>query len=425
MQKIETVQREHWKKGDRIVFFFRNILYAGFCILFLFAAVTFEEHIPDQIYVREGEDVSWNFDVPVTVTWKEQTMETAETNGKTKDWKSPGEIVCKLFGIIPVKTVQVVFVEGDAVYVNGAPIGIYVRTNGVLVIGAGEIETADGERIRPAENILSPGDYIMNIDGIPVEKKEDLQEIVQKSEGKREIIGVKRGGEYIEVALQPVPGKGGQYLLGVWVRDDLAGIGTLTYYDASGKFGALGHSVSDSDVGKQIDMKEGWIYTADIIGIKRGEKGEPGELAGVISYQNQNCLGTIGKNTEIGIYGTLDGNLAKLETGQYYPVCYKQEIKKEKAYILSGMDGETKQYEIEIEDLDYSGREKNKGILFQVTDENLLALTGGVVQGMSGSPILQNGKIIGAVTHVFVNDPTRGYGIFIESMLEEGSSAAF
>lgn len=413
-------KKKEYRGKSRVYMFFRGLAYTGFCLLFLFSVYTFEKRIPDQIYVKEGEPVSYDFDVPVTVVLKAHAVQTAENRTESIGGrKAAYEVVCRLFGIFPVKTVQVFLVEGDAVYANGSPIGIYVQTKGILVIGTGEISTENGEQVSPAENILFQGDYIVSVDGMPVKEKEELQEAVQESGGQKEVLGVERNGETIEVSVQPVQGENGRYLLGAWVRDDLAGIGTMTYYDTNGKFGALGHAVSDSEVGKRLETERGWIYAADIIGIRRGEKGNPGELSGMISYQKSNCLGTVWKNTDIGIYGTLDGNLAKLPAGEYYPVCYKQDIRKGSAYILSCVSGEAKQYEVEIEDLDYSGREANKGIMLRVTDENLLALTGGIVQGMSGSPILQDGKIIGAVTHVFVNDPTRGYGIFIEKMLEE------
>ena len=172
------------------------------------------------------------------------------------------------------------------------------------------------------------------------------------------------------------------------------------------------------DVGGRIQMREGYVYNAQIIGVKKGQKGNPGELSGMIRYQSADCLGTIEENTDIGIYGKLDGNIAALPRGDYYNICYKQDIKQGPATIICGFTGEKKEYAIEIESLDYSGREANKGILFRVTDEQLLDMTGGIVQGMSGSPILQDGKIIGAVTHVFVSDSSMGYGIFIENMVE-------
>ena len=201
------------------------------------------------------------------------------------------------------------------------------------------------------------------------------------------------------------------------MRDDLAGVGTLTYYKADGTYAALGHAVSDSDTGTIMSMAEGYLYHTDIVGIKKGKSGAPGELSGIIQYGDSTRIGSIMQNTGLGIHGVLSGNLKWLETGECYEVRYKQDIRTGSAFIVSSVSGESKKYEVMVESVDYSGKEENKGILIRVTDPELLELTGGIVQGMSGSPIIQDGKLIGAVTHVLVNDPTRGYGIFIEKML--------
>jgi stage IV sporulation protein B len=166
-----------------------------------------------------------------------------------------------------------------------------------------------------------------------------------------------------------------------------------------------------------IEMSKGWIYVAEIIGIRKGEKGNPGELSGIINYGSEYQLGELNENTAIGIHGVLNRNLQKIKDSTCFEVAYKQDVVPGSAYIISSVSGECKKYEITIEKLDYSDREENKGILFKVTDTELLELTGGIVQGMSGSPIIQNNKIVGAVTHVFISDSTRGYGIFIEKML--------
>ena len=226
-----------------------------------------------------------------------------------------------------------------------------------------------------------------------------------------------RGEEYIEVSLNPVKSVSGKYMLGVWVRDDLAGVGTLTYYKADGTYAALGHAVSDSDTGTIMSMAEGYLYHTDIVGIKKGKSGTPGELSGIIQYGDSTRIGSIMQNTGLGIHGVLNGKLKWLETGECYEVRYKQDIRTGSAFIVSSVSGESKKYEVMVESVDYSGKEENKGILIRVTDPELLELTGGIVQGMSGSPIIQDGKLIGAVTHVLVNDPTKGYGIFIEKML--------
>ena len=401
----------------------KQITYLGFFLVAMFAVKSFHDAVPDQIYVNMGEELSYDFDVPVSLVLKEDSREVFETpsgsiaeNGKEYPSYT---VTCKLFGIFPVKDVEVMLVEPEAVYASGMPIGIYVKTEGVLIIGTGEVETKGEGTVKPAENLVKKGDYIVSINGEKVEEKEDLIEKINAFGRQKEVLGVLRGDEYIEVSLKPEKSSDGKYMLGIWVRDDLAGVGTLTYYRQDGSFGALGHAVSDGETGTQMEMEEGWIYHTNIIGIRKGGSGSPGELSGVIEYRKDACLGSVEKNTPLGIYGSLDGNLNQLQMGKSYGVTYKQDIHSGTAYVLSSLSGEVKSYEIEIESLDYSDTEENKGILFKVTDPELLELTGGIVQGMSGSPIIQNGNIVGAVTHVFVSDSTMGYGIFIEKMLAQ------
>ena len=404
--------------------FFRQMLVfvtgAGYFMVLLFAAWTFDAAIPDRMYVQEGNAVSYDFGVPVTVVFKEDASFVSQDTTASVIAEKPSYIVtCKLFGIFPVKDVEVMLVEGDEVFAGGMQIGIYTKMEGVLVIGIGVVPLESGNSISPAESLVKPGDYIISINGEKVQEKEQLAELIDAYGTKKETLGILRNDEYIEVAATPVKSSTeDKYMLGIWVRDDLAGIGTLTYYDQNGAFGALGHPISDGDTGEIVKMQEGRIYATNIIGIRKGESGNPGELSGVIDYSKEYRLGTIEKNTGIGIYGVLDGNLDALPLGISYEIAYKQDIHPGKASIISGLTGEMESYEIEIKSLDYSGREENKGILFQVTDEELLKLTGGIVQGMSGSPIIQDGKIVGAVTHVFVSDSSMGYGIFIENMLE-------
>lgn len=401
----------------------KQITYLGFFLVAMFAVKSFHDAVPDQIYVNMGEELSYDFDVPVSLVLKEDSREVFETpsgsiaeNGKEYPSYT---VTCKLFGIFPVKDVEVMLVEPEAVYASGMPIGIYVKTEGVLIIGTGEVETKGEGTVKPAENLVKKGDYIVSINGEKVEEKEDLIEKINAFGQQKEVLGVLRGDEYIEVSLKPAKSSDGKYMLGIWVRDDLAGVGTLTYYRQDGSFGALGHAVSDGETGTLMEMEEGWIYHTNIIGIRKGGSGSPGELSGVIEYRKDACLGSVEKNTPLGIYGSLDGNLNQLQMGKSYGVTYKQDIHSGTAYVISSLSGEVKSYEIEIESLDYSDTEENKGILFKVTDPELLELTGGIVQGMSGSPIIQNGNIVGAVTHVFVSDSTMGYGIFIEKMLAQ------
>lgn len=399
--------------------YFHGLVYCGLVLVLLFSVKTFHEAIPDKMYVKMGEKVIYDFGVPVTVVQKEQTEEVFGGNGNPYQTTDNSYVVtCKLFGLFPVKDVEVNLIEGTAVYAGGTTVGIYAKMRGVLVIGIGDVVLADGKETSPAENLVKGGDYIVSINGESVDEKENLSELINTYGQEKEILGIIRNDEYIEVAATPVKAENEKYMLGIWVRDDLAGIGTLTYYTEDGKYGALGHPVSDGDTGTRVVVKQGDIYEASIVGIRKGEDGNPGEISGIISYGESFKIGTIETNCEKGIYGMLNGNQKEYLKDTYLEIAYKQDIALGEAYILSDVSGEIERYEIEIENLNFSGKEENKGILIHVTDEKLLKMTGGIVQGMSGSPILQDGKIIGAVTHVLVNDPTRGYGIFIENMLE-------
>ncbi|MDE6421556.1 MAG: SpoIVB peptidase, partial [Lachnospiraceae bacterium] len=225
-------------------------------------------------------------------------------------------------------------------------------------------------------------------------------------------------GEQFDVAVRPVRKQDREYKIGIWIKDSAQGIGTLTYVDADGEFGALGHGVSDSDIGVMLELGEGALYRTDIIGITKGKRGVPGELTGIIRYTDSNRLGTVTENTSAGIHGEVNAKLMEQIDSTPVEIGLKQDVSVGPAQIYCNIDGTAKYYDIEIIGLDYDSQNVNKGITIQVTDRRLIALTGGIVQGMSGSPIIQNGRLVGAVTHVLVNDSTRGYGIFIEEMLK-------
>ena len=217
--------------------------------------------------------------------------------------------------------------------------------------------------------------------------------------------------------MNPVQAADGNYKLGAWVRDDTQGIGTMTYVDTNGNFGALGHGISDSDTGDVVEIDEGALYETEIMGIEKGSAGNPGVMAGVIYYGPGSRLGSIEANTRVGIFGKVNEKLQKSISGEALEIGYRQDVKKGQAWIRSSVSGEPRDYEIEIQRIDYNPIQENKSLVIRIVDEELLKLTGGIVQGMSGSPILQDGKLVGAVTHVFVQDSTRGYGIFVEDML--------
>lgn len=368
------------------------------------------DQIPDQVRVFAGEDPRWDqvFDNPLVTC--EDAVETAG-NGSYR-------MECRLLGCIPLKTIKVTAVEEQEVYASGSPVGIYMETAGVLVIDCGNVRDADGISRMPAEHIVQPGDYIRAVNGEALTDKNRLMELVDGGEGETMELQVVRGGEEITLALTPILTEDGTYKLGIWVRDNIQGIGTLTCVTGTGEFAALGHGISDIDTGEQLEIEDGELYHAQILSIQKGENGSPGELRGVINYEKSQKVGEIVQNTSNGIIGRLDSLQASGMNLEKYQVGLKQEMEVGPASILCNVDGEVEEYAIEITDIDWNESDTNKSFVIHVTDSRLLEKTGGIVQGMSGSPVLQNGKLVGAVTHVFIQDSTSGYGIFIENMLD-------
>lgn len=329
------------------------------------------------------------------------------------------EVGLKLFGLIKFKEIQVNVVQTRYAVPCGAPIGIYLESDGILVVGTGKLTGEDGEEIEPAKGILKSGDYIEAFNGKPLDTKEELIQAVDDSHGEAVTLSVRREGQMVDVSLDPVKTQDGSYKLGAWVRDDTQGIGTVTYVDLNGGFGALGHGISDSDTGELVQSQSGSLYSTEILGIEKGSLGKPGLLSGVIYYGPSYDMGEITKNTEDGIFGTVnDAFLKEYGMEEAIPIAARQEVKPGPAKLRSSVSGEIKDYDIEIQKVDYNSSHKNKSMVIEITDPELIQLTGGIVQGMSGSPIIQDGKLAGAVTHVFLQDAKRGYGILIENMLE-------
>ena len=311
--------------------------------------------------------------------------------------------------------------DSNAEYVipGGMAIGIYMETDGVLVLSTECIECVDGNEYEPAKNLVKPGDYIVGFNGEEIDSKRELVQAVNKLESSEVILKLRRDEEYIDVKMQSVEVKNDQYKLGIWVKDSIQGLGTVTYLTLDGEFGALGHGIHDSETSELIDISKGSVYNTNIVGIQKGVKGEPGGLEGVIIYRSSNKLGVIDKNTEDGIYGKINNIEEFCENTDPIEICKKEDIQIGDASILCSVNGSIEEYDIKIKNINSYAKDANKGIIIEVTDERLLKLTGGIVQGMSGSSIKQNGKLVGAVTHVLVNDPTRGYGIFIEDMIKQ------
>ena len=319
-----------------------------------------------------------------------------------------------------VKEVSVQVVEKKRVIPGGVPIGIYLETEGVYVVGTSEVEASDGLNYEPAYQKVQTGDYILAVNGRRIHDKDELIYCVQANQSDIMILKLLRNSEVIQVRLNAVQTGEDDYKLGIWVKDDIQGIGTLTYITEDMKFGALGHGITDTDTGELLETSGGSLYDTNILEIVKGERGTPGELSGMITYSDRHVRGSIMKNTSAGIFGMADQRLRSELKEELVDVAFKQEIRTGNAYIRSSISGEVKDYAIQIQEIRLNVDDVNKGMIFQVTDPELLQMTGGVIQGMSGSPILQNGKLIGAVTHVFVNDPTKGYGIFAETMISTG-----
>lgn len=404
------------------------------------------EKVPATIHIRAGVQQDLDLDVPMSgmvykAERKEDNVESAiPVTGRAVAQPSRQESIpvdlgahltlyaekidsytmdLKLFGLIPFKTVDIQVINDRTLVPAGIPIGIYVKTEGILVIATGDFEGADGQMKEPAGRLLEVGDYILKADGEEVTGKADFIEKIASCDGKEMILSILRDDQEFDIKVQPEQNRNGEYKLGIWIRDNAQGVGTLTWLDEENGFGALGHGINDMDTATLMSLEKGSLYKTEIVSITRGENGTPGELTGVIDYKESNRIGTIAANTLEGIFGSLDRDAAKQISTESMPIGLKQEVKQGPAQILCSLGGTPCLYEIEITAIHLDHDNINRGIEIKVTDEALLEATGGIVQGMSGAPILQDGKFIGAVTHVLVNDPARGYGIFIENMLPD------
>lgn len=347
---------------------------------------------------------SVHIDLSSPVTMKADTLSTYQMN-------------LKLFGWIPFKRVNIEVINELELTPVGLPVGIYLKTDGVLVIGVGEFLSLGGTEVSPSSYLLKTGDYILAVDGEEVNGKKEFIKRIEDSDGEPVVLTIRRGEEEFDISIHPVQNQNGKYKLGIWVRDNAQGVGTMTFVDSEGNFGALGHGINDVDTSIVMELESGTLYRTEIIAIKKGSRGNPGEMTGMIDYSDRNILGVVTDNTEQGIFGTCnDKMLSQIET-EAIPIALKQEVEIGEAQILCTVDGQPRYYDIEITELYLNHTNINKGIVLKVTDPDLIAITGGIVQGMSGAPIIQNGKLVGAVTHVLVNDSTSGYGIFIENML--------
>ena len=440
-QMVLSEQEEsEMKKTCRSGKYFYRILAAIFWMSLIFTAgygwYYAKHQIPEHFSVAEGEETSFSLDLPLYTTLLSESEEVvlkgdsgipqdeirirpdqtfslyARKNGSFR-------LGLKLFGTIPFKEISVDVEDVCYAVPCGMPVGIYLKSRGVMVIGTGKVTDENGGEAEPAYGILQSGDYIEAINGQPLSDKESLITSLNSMGESEALLRVRRAGKELDLSVDTVKTEDGSRKLGAWVRDDTQGIGTMTYVKPDGTFGALGHGISDSDTGRVVEIENGALYETEIFGIEKGSAGNPGVMAGVIYYGPGSRLGSVKSNTGCGVFGTVEQAFWDTVKQPAAEVGHRQDVKRGTAWIRSYVSGKACDYEIEIQRVDYSPSRENKSLVFQVTDERLLRLTGGIVQGMSGSPILQNGKLVGAVTHVFVQDSTRGYGIFVEDMIKK------
>ncbi len=432
------------ERRQRYRVFLGILLICSTALLFLCWLLLVWRSVPGRLHIRAGMAQELDLDVPVSgKLYKKETQERKEGEilpvtgmgsavaahtSVPVDLSAPVTLYAekkqsytmelKLFGLIPFKTVDVQVIDDESLTPVGTPIGIYVKTQGILVIATGDFEGMDGQKKKPAAGLLQEGDYILKADGEEVTGKTAFMDRIGESGGEEMVLTILRDDQQFDIEVQPQQNQNGEYKLGIWIRDNAQGVGTLTYLDSGNHFGALGHGINDMDTATLMNLKNGSLYRTDIVSITRGETGTPGELTGVIDYREGNKLGTISANLEEGIFGTMDAGQPLPAASSAMPIGLKQEVETGPARILCSLGGEPEYYEAEITAIHLDHDNINRGLEIRITDERLLALTGGIVQGMSGAPIIQNDRFIGAVTHVLVNDPARGYGIFIENMLE-------
>lgn len=343
---------------------------------------------------------------------------------KTLD-KGTANLQLKILGLIPYKNVKINVVSKIRVIPGGQSIGVRLNTDGVLVVGITEIMDGNAKIHNLASNSgIRIGDTLTKINGIEIQNATHLSEIVKASNGNKLSLTVRRNEKKSIVDINPIKSEqDGEYRLGLWVRDKTAGVGTLSFlHPDSKKFGALGHAITDVDTGMLLSVKNGEIVKSKIISIEQGKRGKPGEIKGVF-YETNNPIGKIEKNTQLGVYGELLSDVSEIDKQKSMPIAYQHEIKEGPAFILTTLDNNTvEKFKIEITKINLQTKPGPKSMIIKITDERLLEKTGGIIQGMSGSPIIQDNKVIGVITHVLVNNPTKGYGVFIEWMILESGT---
>lgn len=395
-------------------FFRRLAIYMAVFLEIIFGICTYAYYaVPNHYTITETCGIDINIGVPVNAVPSQKVSPVLNLrDSNCEKNKSTADIL--FLNVIPVKTVGLEYTNDQKVVPCGQPFGVKIFTRGVVVIGISDVKTHGGVE-NPAKKVgLKKGDIILKVNQEEIKNNDQLIALVQANNDKDLIFEVLRGNMLFEITIRPVLGDDNLYHLGMWVRDSSAGIGTLTFFNKETKaFAGLGHGICDVDTGELLPLSRGEIVKASINGIVKGHKGVPGELKGY--FIDSDSIGELFNNTECGVFGLLREDLSALEP---INLAMKQQVKTGRAKILTTIEGVTPNfYDINIESINYNERQPSKNMIIKITDERLLDTTGGIIQGMSGSPIIQNDMLVGAITHVFVNDPQKGYGIFAENML--------
>lgn len=385
-------------------------------------------NLPSTIYLGEGQKQVLDFLFPLRIEVEGNAVNVGQDKSQTLADVGEGTTISSeqvgqarlqfsLLGI-KLKEVKVEVTPQKVLIPGGQAVGIAMKTEGVYVVDTSAVSTAEGNVSPARDGGIFPGDHIVRINNVSITSLDQLSALVEEGGAKPLSVVIKRDDEQRTLTITPALDSNGSPRLGIWGRDSTAGVGTLTYFDPSDrKFGALGHAITDSDTGRILNVRDGAVYLSDIIGIVRGKQGQPGELRGIFSTDGDS-LGRIRKNSDFGIYGLTSKQMDSFLYPGGLPIAAQNMVKEGPAQILTTLDGDgVKAYDCRIVKLSPQAYPSTRSMVIQVTDPVLLERTGGIVQGMSGSPIIQDGYIVGAVTHVYVNDPTRGYGLYIEWML--------
>lgn len=387
-------------------------------------------NIPDNIILFKEEELNINTIFGISVKTLEvssndingiQNDETVQASSENYiNREETINVGINLFGI-KVKEVSVNVIEDIEVIPLGGLIGMKLYTNGVLVVGMSEIYGEDNQVYKPYENTgIKEGDTITKINDEEIISTDDMMKIINNSKGKEIRVTYIHNNKTLETNITPIETDKNNYKVGLWVRDTAAGVGTATFYDKNtGKVAMLGHGILDVDTEELIDISDGKITNTSVVSIIKGENGKTGRIQGIV--EGQKDIGTISKNTYYGVYGKIDNiNELKANSSEATKIALRNEIEIGEATILCALDnGKIQEYKVEIEKIYLNNNSNNKSMLLKVTDEELLEKTGGIIQGMSGSPIIQNGKLIGALTHVLVQNPKQGYAVFADIMVKQ------